>query len=697
MSLDDTTLRRLAVAVFSLSVLGVVIGIALDAASGQRGGALFALIVFSFPIVGVIVLWRRPRTILGWLMLSMGVAFALPFESYGDYALATSGPHLPGASVALALAGPTWVPFIGISGYLLLLFPDGHLPSPSWRWFSWLCGIGLVVLSLVIAFFPGPLDDAGHPEIVNPLGVGVLGSLGDSVLALAVFAPLTVVGGAAAVIRRLRRTTDPIQRQQLRWLAWAAGIIAGSYVLAFFPQLLGASTENWGNWLGTVGVMSFLLIPITIGIAVLRYRLYDIDVVIRKTVVVAVLVAFVALVYAALVAGIGVFIGTRYSTLASGFAAAVVAIAFQPVRRWARRAADRVVYGRRATPYEVLTEFGENLADTYGTEDVLPRLARVLGEGVGAERARVWLGSGSARRVVATWSADGGEQRADSDDLVEEVRHQGEELGALSVLMPANDEIDEPRAQLVTGLAAQAGLVMRNARLVEDLRDSRRRLVAAQDLERCKLERNIHDGAQQQLVALTVKARLARQFLARDPAKATEVLEQIEAETQTALDDLRGLARGIYPPLLADKGLAAALEAQAARSPVPATVVADGIGRYPQDLEAAAYFSCLEAMQNVAKYAHATVISLTLTQADDRLVFLVRDDGVGFDPEEIGYGTGLQGIADRLAALGGSLIVASAPGRGTTLTGSLPVPDADGRVTDDGHAARSRVTQPTPS
>jgi signal transduction histidine kinase len=297
---------------------------------------------------------------------------------------------------------------------------------------------------------------------------------------------------------------------------------------------------------------------------------------------------------------------------------------------------------------------------------------------------------------VATWS-DGDEERSGEDDLVEEVRHQGEHLGALSVLMPANDPIDEPRTQLVTDLAAQAGLVVRNAGLVEDLRDSRRRLVAAQDLERRKLERNIHDGAQQQLVALTVKARLARQFLTRDPAKATEVLAQIEAETQTALEDLRDLARGIYPPLLADKGLAAALEAQATRSTVAVTLHADGVGRYPQDVEAAAYFSCLEAMQNVAKYAQAQAVSLTLTPADDELVFVVRDDGVGFDPDAIGYGTGLQGIADRLAALGGSLTVTSAPGRGTTLTGSLPVPDEDAKVVQPERGARSRVIQPTPS
>jgi len=681
MNVRDDTLRRLAWLVFGLSVLGLIAGIAMDVSS-TGGDPLFAVIVFSFPTMGFIVLNRKPRTVLGWLMLSMGVAFALPFGSYANYAL--NGPYapLPGAGIALALEGPVWVPFIGISGFLLLLFPDGHLPTRRWRWFAWLCGIGLVVLSLTIVFYPGTFEDSGYPNVVNPFGLSLLGKIGDSVFTLAAFAPLTVVGGAVAVIRRLRRTTDPVQRQQLRWLAWSAAVIASSYVLAFFPQAIfhAAPGSSWENWLGTFAVMTFILIPITIGISVLKYRLYEIDVVIRKTVVFAVLGASIAVVYFALVAGIGVLVGTRSSALASGIAAAVVAIAFQPARRWARRAADRVVYGGRATPYEVLTEFGENLADTYGAEDVLPRLARVLGEGVGAERARVWLGDGSARRLVATWEA--GERADGEDDLLEDVRHQGQILGALSVRMPANDPIDDSRARLVTDLAAQAGLVMRNASLVEDLRESRRRLVAAQDLERRKLERNIHDGAQQQLVALAVKLRLAQSLIVRDPDRAEALLTELLSESNRALDDLRDLARGIYPPLLADKGLAAALEAQAARSPVPTTVASDGVGRYPQEIEAAAYFSCLEALQNIAKYADARAVSITLATSDGRLVFRIADDGVGFDPAATGYGTGLLGIADRLAVLDGSLLVDSSPGQGTRIIGSLPVPAEDARVAE---------------
>ena len=222
-------------------------------------------------------------------------------------------------------------------------------------------------------------------------------------------------------------------------------------------------------------------------------------------------------------------------------------------------------------------------------------------------------------------------------------------------------------------LAAQAGLVLRNVRLIEELRASRTRLVAAQDEERRRLERNIHDGVQQQLVALAVQLRLAEQLTARDPERAAAMLAELQTRTTDALDDLRDLARGIYPPLLADQGLGAALTAQARKAAVKVAVDVDGIGRYAQPIEAAVYFSCLEALNNVAKYASASTATVSLSERDGALTFTVADDGRGFDPDASSYGTGLQGITDRLQAIGGDVAIRSAPGAGTTVTGSVPV------------------------
>jgi signal transduction histidine kinase len=340
------------------------------------------------------------------------------------------------------------------------------------------------------------------------------------------------------------------------------------------------------------------------------------------------------------------------------------------------------VYGRRANPYEVLTEFSSRVGGAYATEDVVPRMAQILGEGAGAESARVWLRVGRELRPGASWPSDGAPVPAvhiDGDampridgEYAVPVRDRGELLGALSVRMPANDPMTPAKERLVADLASQAGLVLRNVGLVEELRESRRRLVAAQDHERRKLERNIHDGAQQQLVALAVKARLARQLADRDPTRTAEMLEQIEDETTAALEDLRDLARGIYPPLLADKGLGSALEAQARKAPVAVDVVSDRVGRFPQHVETAVYFSCLEALQNVAKYADATRATIELHADPATLRFAVRDDGCGFDPS-MASGTGLQGVRDRLEAIGGSLDVQSAPGEGTIVTGVVPL------------------------
>jgi len=229
------------------------------------------------------------------------------------------------------------------------------------------------------------------------------------------------------------------------------------------------------------------------------------------------------------------------------------------------------------------------------------------------------------------------------------------------------------KERLIRDLAAQAGLVLRNVRLIQDLRASRQRLVAAQDEERRKLERDLHDGAQQQLVALAVQLKLARTMLERDPTTLSGMLDTLQTSAADALADLRDLARGIYPQLLADRGLAAALEAQATKSAVPTSVRNEGVERYPREVEAAVYFTCLEALNNVAKYSEATAATVSLAQANGTLTFSVADDGVGFDPGRVERGTGLQGMADRLDAIGGDVRVRSVPGEGTTVTGSVPI------------------------
>jgi len=362
------------------------------------------------------------------------------------------------------------------------------------------------------------------------------------------------------------------------------------------------------------------------------------------------------------------------------------------VRERVQKVANRLVYGKRATPYEVLSEFSERVAESYASDDVLPRMARVLQEGTGAESATVWLRGGDELRAAATFPEaanglavvpmrDGTLPALPGATRSVEVRHQSELLGALSVNKRRGEALTPIEQKLVDDLAHQAGLVLKNVGLtadlqarLEDLRASRQRLVSAQDEERRRLERNLHDGAQQHLVALKVKLGLVEMLLARDPAKATATLEELKGDADEALETLRDLARGIYPPLLAEKGLVTALESQARKATLPVLVDAAGITRHQQDLEAAVYFCVLEALQNVQKYAKATQVTVRLREADGQLEVEVEDDGAGFDVATAKRGAGLTNMEDRLDALEGALSVQSSPGHGTRLSVSLPLP-----------------------
>jgi signal transduction histidine kinase len=700
-------LARIMLGIFVLGSLGSLViaffdtkltGFPILSARGALGDVGLLVAFATFPIIGYVLASRQPENSIGWVMLGMGVVMGLPFASYGTYAI-HGGPG--GRELGLlfdAIDQPMWIPVVAIPAtFLLLLFPNGHLPSPRWKWFARILGGGLVLIFLVILFSPGPMEGGALPGAQNPLGLGSLRPfLGVAFVSILII-PIGVVGSLVSLVQRFRRSRG-IERLQLRWLVTAATIVAATYaagvLFSIGGEWTGASTTNpqWLNVLQTVSVLSFALIPIAIGVSILRYHLFDIDVVINRAVLFGALAVFITVVYVAIVAGVGAVVGGQTSPLLSAAAAAVVALAFQPARRRAQRFADRLVYGKRATPYEVLSEFSDRLGNTYANEELLPRMARALGEGTGAVRADVWMRVGDELRPEAVWPDDaetlssrpappeGEEGVVTASSMFEPVRHHGDSLGALSIEKRPGETLTTTEQKLVRDLAAQAGLVLRNVGLTEDLRDtieqlraSRQRLVSAQDEERRKLERNLHDGAQQQLVALAVKLRLLEQLVERDPAQARSVAAQLQGDTTEALEELRDLARGIYPPLLADKGLVAALESQARKSVVPVTVEGDGVGRYAREAEAAVYFSCLEALQNVAKYASASRATVTLSDGDGRLRFEVSDDGVGFDVASQLSGSGLQGIADRLAALDGEIEIRSVPGAGTTVAGVLPV------------------------
>jgi signal transduction histidine kinase len=642
--------------------------------SGPPDGSATAVLIAGleflvFPIVGALIATRKPENAIGWLFCAAAIVLPLGQfgAAYGYHALDTNPGSLPGGVFLSLMSNTVWLPSIAfVTVFLLLLFPSGR---PATRSDAIVFRIAIVATAIAALGGLFEVNLFGAPSITYPLGLKVPEAVGF----LSFFGVVGITGCAVAsvvsLVRRFRRSHGE-EREQLKWFVCAASLVLVTWIPSnFFLPL----------WFSIASGVAVVALPLSVGIAILKYRLYDIDVVINRTVVYGALAVFITAVYVAIVVGIGALVGQagRSNVILSVLATAIVALAFQPMRHRTQRFANRLVYGQRATPYEVLSEFAERMGGTYAADDLLPRMARILAEGTGAVRADVWLRIGRGLRPEATWPDDA-ERRAEIADEplpadLRPVTHQGELLGALSVEAKSGEVLSPVEEKLVADLASQAGLVLRNVRLIDDLKSSRQRLVAAQDEERRKIERNIHDGAQQQLVALAVQQRLAASLIGKDDDGARRMLEQLQIQTNEALDDLRDLARGIYPPLLADKGLVAALEAQARKASVPVTVNADGVGRYPQELESAVYFSCLEALQNVAKYADATSAQIDLADGDAGLRFSVTDDGVGFDADATGYGTGLQGIADRLAAIGGTIDISSAPGRGTVLSGRLPI------------------------
>jgi signal transduction histidine kinase len=688
-------------AVLSLMLLaGALVLSALTSQLSVLGSGPIVPVAVVYAAVGFVVARRQPGNPIGWILITFIAVFLLSGVAGGYAALYYRFGHhgLPLAPVAVVLE-PLWAPALLLFPVVILLFPDGRLAARRWRWVLRAYVVAGVLASAAV-FVPAVTAVARHDVRIDAAGNLISTGRPHGGL-LAVAFPLDlglilviVLSFVAHQVLSWRRATGE-RRQQLKWLATGAAV-----TLVMIAMSLGTSSTSV---LGEILGIGLAALPVGIGVGILKYRLYDIDVVISKTIVYGSLAAFITAVYVAVVAGIGslgsgsVHAGSRPNLALSILATAGVAVAFQPVRERLQRLANRLVYGKRATPYEALGEFAGRMGGTYAADDVLPRMARVLAEGTGADQAVVWLKTGTELVAGASWPAGtgapprvamaGGQPPAVAGaDRIALVDHQGETLGALSVAKRPGEPLTPVEGKLVSDLAAQAGLVLHNIGLTEqlrarlaELRASRLRIVTAQDEQRRRIERDIHDGAQQQLLAIADTLAVALSLAGQDEDRERALVAQLKAETSGALETLRELARGIYPPLLADQGLPAAVCAQAGKAPGPVEVSTDGIGRYPAEIETAIYFCCVEALQNAARHAPGSAVRVGMADSGAEVTFTVADDGPGFEPAAAENGTGLRNMSDRLAALGGSCEVDSSPGRGATVTGRIGLADQRAR------------------
>jgi signal transduction histidine kinase len=520
--------------------------------------------------------------------------------------------------------------------------------------------------------------------------------------------------------RRYRRASG-LERQRMQWFGWAVAVGAEVTLVALAVRLL----SGWPDDGGAIAVAATLPIPVALALGSSKRLIGRVDDLLAHTVSLAGLSGVVISVYLVIVLGLGRAPTDSERPLLglSMLAAAIAALLYLPARERLARFSNRLAYGEREAPDQVLKTFGSRLSRAIPLDELLLQVAESLRKTLLLTTAEIWTGSeGRFDRVISVpdapvtrlvlgaaevevvaragvsgsawvkvWLAGLLAGREDAAVRVAPITHSGHLLGLIVGVRPATgDAFKEEEDRILTELARQVGLALHNVQLdsalqstldelrlqAEELRASRARIVAASDAARRQIERNLHDGAQQHLVALAVNLRLARQIAESDIDVAKEMLEQLGHDLQDAVQELRSLAHGIYPPLLVDRGLAEALSAAGGRAARPTRVTIDGIGRFPSEIEAAVYFCCLEAMQNAGKHAgDGSSLTVRVWQDEGALLFEVADDGAGFDPSARNSpGHGFVNMGDRVGAVGGTFGVQSAVGRGTRVSGRIPVP-----------------------
>lgn len=654
-----------------------------------------AVVVAGFAVAGLSAVARKPLERVGALVVAGAFLAGLATFCSALITARAHGVDVPSGALSLARLGePVALGLLPVVGMHVML----GLPTGSCRLSRTVVrggylagvGVGLGVWSL-------------RPSLpLWPFGLELL---------------VAVPVGVVAAQRRYSRSVG-IERQRLQWFGWAVTLGVEALLVALALRLL------WGWPTRAPLVVALSCLPLAAAVALSSSRWANrIDRMLAHTVSLAGLTAVVVAVYLIVVVGLGRS-PTRSDRSLVGLsmaAAAVSALVYGPARRRLGQYANRVVYGEREAPDAVLRTFGSRLSRAVPMDELLLQVAESLRKTLGLRAAEVWTGSrghlertvsvpdvpvarmsltAEAQTVVAGAGVSGTawveawlprlmEDREGAVVRVAPATHSGQLLGLIVAVRDSGaDQFTADDDVMLTELARQVGLALHNVELdsalqesldevrrqAEQLQASRARIVAASDAARRQIERNLHDGAQQHLVALAVNVRLARRLAESDPPASLEILDQLGDGLQDAVQELRALAHGIYPPLLVDRGIEEALRAVAGRAALTTEVKAEGLSRYSPEEEAAVYFCCMEAMQNAGKHAGpAAVVNVKVWQEDSALCFQVADDGTGFDTGASGGGAGFVNMSDRVGAIGGTLQVASAPGRGTIVSGRIPL------------------------
>jgi len=688
--------RLLQALLFGLTVVGVVIGWRITVPHGMApaSGVAFAL-TLAWALVGIVDTRARERggsKSSPFHLLAatdaLVAAVALTAGRKAEMVHASSGARTVATLAALVVTA--------ISFHFLLALPDGRLRDSIRR--------VMAVGGYLVAVAVGLVFVIDHRPF----------SLADGAVSWAIAGVLAI-----APMRSRYIGTMGYHRERMEWFGIGVTLAATLALVATVLHLL----VGWPGQLGAVTAGATVLVPLAL-LASENKRMGPH----ASRVLVQVLAVFgffvvVSAIYLVVVLGLGhapKTSGDKDVLALSMVASGVAALIFVPVRARFLDSATRFVYGSREAPDEVLRTFGSRLTRAIPMDELLLQLAESLRKTMSLVSAEIYTGTGEVlertasvpdlgpgslvvsprERPVVTRAGVSGtawasvwlpalvKGRETEQIRTAPVSHAGDLLGLIVVERPSMaSAFSEDDDRVLTDLARQVGLALHNSQLdtalqttldevrkqADALRESRARIVASGDAERRRVERNLHDGAQQHLVALAVNLRLAKDIIVDDQEAGMEMLDQLAGEVQETIQELRELAHGIYPPLLVDSGLVEALRAAANRNPLPVTIGAEGIGRYPSETEAAVYFCCLEALQNAAKHAPDATVEVHLWEESGGLLFTVADDGPGFDPDSAQRGHGYINMADRLGAIGGTVRWDSEVGKGSQVRGSVPL------------------------
>jgi signal transduction histidine kinase len=606
----------------------------------------FAVGHVALVVVGVVIVVRSEFRRVGWLLVAIAAAGSLHvLANHVAVAMLEHDGADVGVRVMSGIQGASFAPVLVGSVLLCLTFPDGRLVSRRWRPVAW-ATIALGAMALI----GGMLDAFRSDDVLAMLKDRSLQRADDpssdaTDTFFAVVSSLLLVAGAAALMSRWRRS-ERDERARIQWVMFAAVAFALHWPLAEI-----ADTELM--YQVAPGVVA-TLVASAFAAAIFRYRLFDIDVAMRRSVVYGVLWTAIAGFYLGLAAVLGIAAGTR---LPVGVAIAVTlaaTIVFEPARRRLEAVADRVAFGRRSDPTAVIGQLGDVITVATDVGEISRHLASAAMTATRAASVTVALDGAPVVRLG---------RPTGEGELAVAIQHADETLGEIRVQPRDGVWLDETARSVLPVLASLAAIGVEHVQLAA-------RIAHAASQERRRVERDLHDGAQQELVALIARLGLARVNANGDRG----LLAEIELDVQRILSDLRDLARGIHPAVLTDGGLAEAVHDLTDRLPLPVTIEAPrpiATARFDPDTEVAAYFFVAEALNNVIKHAAATHATVRLEHRGTSLIAIVVDDGCGFDPDRAPR-HGLNGITDRVAAEGGRVTITSSPGTGTTLTAIVP-------------------------